>query len=129
MLAGFPLVFRERLLGSEAETACRMLPMLNFVLKSSEGIVDAWKVREGEKSGGKGRNMTEETFLIIYWLPSSREIPKSMRDMGEPWSVYEHMNSFGCSRALESMVRSGQHLEDVGGLVLGLPRDGVAPAE
>lgn len=81
------------------------------------------------ESGGKGRNMTEETFLIIYWLPNSREIPKSMRDMGEPWSVYEHMNSFGCSRALESMVRSGQHLEDVGGLVLGLPRDGVAPAE
>lgn len=129
MLAGFPLVFRERLLGSEAETACTMLPMLNFVLKSSEGIVDARKVREGEKSGGKGRNMTEETFLIIFWLPSSREIPKSMRDMGEPWSVYEHMNCFGCSRALESMVRSGQHLEDVGGLVLGLPRDGVAPAE
>lgn len=49
--------------------------------------------------------------------------------MGEPWSFYEHMNSFGCSRALESMVRSGQHLEDVGGLVLGLPRDGAAPAE
>lgn len=86
MLSGFPLVFKERLLGSEAETAWKMLPMLNFVLKSSESIgkctVDAWKVREGEKSGEKGRNMTEETFLIIFLLPSSREIPRSMGDMG-----------------------------------------------
>lgn len=85
MLSGFPLVFKERLLGPEAETAWKMLPKLNFVLKSSESIgkciVDAWKVREGEKSGGKGRNMTEETFLIISLLPSSREIPRSMGDM------------------------------------------------
>ena len=85
MLSGFPLVFKGWLLGSEAETACKMLPMLNFVLKSSEStgkcIVDEWKVWEGAKSGGKGRNMTEETFLILFLLPSSREIPRSMGDM------------------------------------------------
>lgn len=61
MLAGFPLVFRELLLGSEAETACKRVPVPNFVLESSEsvgkGVVDAWKVsgeRVQEKWGEGG---------------------------------------------------------------------------
>lgn len=49
--------------------------------------------------------MTEET-VFIFLLPSSREIPRSMWDMGEPWSVYEQLWLLKCFR--DSMVRSGQ---------------------
>lgn len=58
--------------------------------------------------------MTEETFLIIFLLPSFREIPRSTWDMGEPWSFCEQLWLLKCFR--DSMVRRGQHLEDVGDL-------------
>lgn len=47
--------------------------------------------------------MTEETFLIIFLLPSFREIPRSTWDMGEPWSFYEQLWLLKCFR--DSMVR------------------------
>lgn len=129
MLSGLPLVFREPLLGSKAEASCKTLSIPDFVFKSSEStdrsIVDAWKVSSGkaQEAGRERGNMREKAFFTIFLLPSPTKIHRSVWNMSKLWDFYEQLWLPTCFGG--SIFRSGQHLENVGKLILELPRDGV----